>query len=451
MTRTTLDPALLDIRIPQVGFRCILLIAYLLLTRIGHIEAAKLNIPVGGVPLFLTDLILGLLLVLTSVRSLHWPFNWACHHPAGRLVTVLIVCILIMALMRFGLSAGQSLLSAAHDCAIFAYILFLPLTVKALGAPRHAAFLLRLMIYSGVILAAMLLIDYAGGGFTGLYATSLRTTSAGSISGVGGGDVGGMLAFTLVGLTALAIASARRRMVHLFFIVLCLPALALGQTRAGFVGISLACMYMLFVYRRSLRMMVLVFVLVAFVGVLLLSDAGDFLPMGDQFAKLRMALVSALAPGDDANASWRLLRWASTLMIWQGSPIFGVGFVTPIVDPMLVPPSEAEGSGFNQGMPHNTYLMVLARMGIVGLLLLLFLHGVIAWHLHKRLMREQHARHRVDPDRLAAGAMLFAMSGYAFFVLFFERPMHNAAYWIMLGIAMCLSEKSQDELEIHHD
>jgi hypothetical protein len=44
---------------------------------------------------------------------------------------------------------------------------------------------------------------------------------------------------------------------------------------------------------------------------------------------------------------------------------------------------------------------------------------------------------------LAAANILVAMAGFAAFVLFFERPMNNASFWIMLAVAQRLAETSR--------
>jgi hypothetical protein len=45
-----------------------------------------------------------------------------------------------------------------------------------------------------------------------------------------------------------------------------------------------------------------------------------------------------------------------------------------------------------------------------------------------------------DADELAVVNILLAMFGFAAFVLFFERPVTNAAFWIVLAIGSRLTE-----------
>jgi hypothetical protein len=46
-------------------------------------------------------------------------------------------------------------------------------------------------------------------------------------------------------------------------------------------------------------------------------------------------------------------------------------------------------------------------------------------------------------EELAALNILIAMAGFAAFVLFFERPMNNAAFWIALAAGVRLAETSR--------
>ena len=129
----------------------------------------------------------------------------------------------------------------------------------------------------------------------------------------------------------------------------------------------------------------------------------------------------------DPNARFRMFRWKYALKEWEGAPIFGLGFGTPIIPPGLIDSTEVAGQ-FNIGMPHNTFLFVAVRMGMVGLLLI-----VLSWaFVIARLLLTFRRTHR--SDELAAANVLISMFGFAFFVLFFERPVTNVAFWIAMAI-----------------
>jgi O-antigen ligase len=92
----------------------------------------------------------------------------------------------------------------------------------------------------------------------------------------------------------------------------------------------------------------------------------------------------------------------------------------------LQEPSERKGA-FNGGMPHNTFLFVADRMGMVGLTLILFCWSLIFGRLLATFRRTRRA------DDLVGANILAAMFGFATFVLFFERPVTNAAFWIVMA------------------
>ena len=144
-------------------------------------------------------------------------------------------------------------------------------------------------------------------------------------------------------------------------------------------------------------------------------------------------MVSGAEYHADANAQFRLIRWHFALETWFSSPIFGVGFGTDILPNWLL--SLDELNTFNYGMPHNTYLTILARTGIIGFTLFAF---PIAWVLYRvyRLMRSGWG----NPHLLAAANMICTMAGFGLFVLFFERPLHGATFWIMMAVAVRLAE-----------
>jgi O-antigen ligase len=139
----------------------------------------------------------------------------------------------------------------------------------------------------------------------------------------------------------------------------------------------------------------------------------------------------------DGNAQFRLIRWHFALGTWLKAPLFGVGFGTDILPNWLLTIDEL--NSFNYGMPHNTYLTILARTGVIGLALFAF---PIFWILRRvqRLMRSGWG----DAHLLSAGNMICAMAGFGLFVLFFERPMHGATFWVMMAVAVRLVEFAEE-------
>lgn len=135
----------------------------------------------------------------------------------------------------------------------------------------------------------------------------------------------------------------------------------------------------------------------------------------------------------DPDAEFRLVRWGYAYRVWAAHPLFGEGFGRAIVPEGLLDRGERKGR-FNAGMPHNSFLSILARTGLVGFSLVAY-----SWisTLMRLLAAVRRAHRAVD---LAAANLLAAMLGYATFGLFFERPGTNAIFWILTAVAARLLE-----------
>lgn len=420
------------------GVRVVILAGYLLVTRLGHIHAAKLGFEVGAIPLFLTDMTLAALLCASVLRTPLALPRWLFHSQAIGWPGILTSCILWLALIQFMMADPKWGLLNFRDLAIFGYVIFFPVAVLSIRTADRAERLIEWSNISGAILGVVLITDYALGGVTGLFSHSRRLTAGGAmVSGFGGGDAGGMLAFSVAGFGAYVMATGRRRWAHAAGLIVCGAALMLPQTRAAFFGLALAAAYAAFTFRRSFRdMAAILFGLTVFLVLLFAPRVDDTLPLAGAVERVRQVLLSALHWDADGNSSFRLIRWQSTLDAWRSSPLWGVGFGAPIVHEDLVVGVEA--GGINSGMPHNTYLMILARTGIVGLAFFIGVHLYVIRQLDRRIRSRRRAGQPACPAEVAAANIMWTMLGFANFVLFFERPMHCAAYWIILASAWVL-------------
>jgi len=89
-----------------------------------------------------------------------------------------------------------------------------------------------------------------------------------------------------------------------------------------------------------------------------------------------------LGPGQGA-VIWRVQRFKEAWQHWKASPVtwlIGEGFGLPLTDHNL-------GGGVVVRQPHNTHLTVLARLGAVGLVLWIVMHGRIAYLFLRTILR----------------------------------------------------------------
>ena len=432
------DPVAVVLGLRGMTLELWLILAYIVVMGVGDLRAAKLGIYIGPAPIFLTDITLLLLFVVSLVRwpsrILYWLSEGVGAGPVGRVVWIL--CIL--ATVYFVLASSEYGLYAVRDLVIFGYSLFFPLTCFAIRDPRDAVRLLRYLTYAGVILALMLLFQLASGVNLGLFGEGTRFILGRRVPEMGGGEVAGFCVFSLAALLSYVTFERQLHRFHILCAIACFFALAATTCRSGVVGVALASSVTFLCATPKYRIRYALFAGFLAVPVFVSPLIPLTVPGAELLQGLRLSVLSAIGGASDVpdpTSYFRLIRWRITFALWLKHPVFGVGFGRMLL-PSTLPSLQTElGLGkFNMGMPHNTFLFLAARMGMLGLMPVLFCWLFILGRLFvvSRLTRRA--------DELAVTNVLATMFGFAMFVLFFERPMFNAVFWIVMAIGQRLIE-----------
>ena len=391
----------------------------------------KLGLQIGPMPLFLTDIVLLLLLanaVLTKPVSMLF---WASAGVGADVVGTSVWLLLLLAVPYFLSAFGEFKIFAVRDFAILSYSIFFPITYFALRSREDAVAISRAFVYSGVVLCILLLFQTSTGIETGLFTKGMRLAFGKQVTFTGDDDVGAIATFSLVGLLAYVLLERERRYFNLICATCCAVALVTTTTRSATLGAALAFGLTFVVSELKYKIATMIFVGVCVLVILLAGYHPEVVPFSNLFQNFADSLVSGSAGREDPTALFRILRWQYASSVWRAYPLFGIGFGAPIVGSRLIIPGETQGL-FNMGMPHNTYLFLLARTGLVGFALVMF--GLVANICRLAWRVLEWGR----PDDLAVANVLIAMAGFAGFVLFFERPVYNAPYWIMTAVAVRL-------------
>ncbi len=417
--------------------RLTLIVLYLVATRIGHLQAAKLGMTIGPIPLFLTDMVIAALLAASLFAN---PAKMAVWMATGRGAGVIggaVWLLLALAVGYLAFSYSDYRILALKDFAIVAYALFFVVTYFAIKSRADAEMLARVFAYSGAALAVLIVLNRILRLGVPFLRESQRLTDHVVYSGLSG-DVGGIVAFSLAALIVYLIVERRRRMINLVLVVLCAGALAIATTRSSVVGFALAMAFTFLVMRSPGRLAGFLVIVGTLVGLVAVSPMlPRDLPGMATLQGYNMAITSGSTLIGDANFAFRWMRWELALDLWAENPLLGVGFGAPILPEWVISVAGPETGKFNAGLPHNTFLTLLARMGIVGFGLHVFVWILAVWRLYRSMMRWG-----VRADDLAVASALVAMAGFAAFVLFFERPMHGATFWIMLAVATRLTQSA---------
>jgi O-antigen ligase len=411
-----------------------LVLIYLVAMGVADLQASKLGLMVGPIPVFLTDITLFLLFVTSFIR---WPSRilyWLSEGFGAGSVGRAVWLVIIMAVVFFFMAVAQYPLYATRDLAIFSYSLFYPLVYFAIRERRDALRLLRYFSYASVIGAALLVLQEATGLDLGLFHPMTRVALGRTFVALRSGDSNAPI-FALVFLSVYALFERRLRVFHVICVGLCCFSLAASAARASVIAVLLAAGVTFYCARGRQRLyFVLLGTLVALpVIVAPLLPEG---PASRQLENLRLSVISgAGGPSVDGNASFRTRRWQYALTEWAEHPILGIGFGRQIIPSGLVDATERKGE-FNVGMPHNSLLFIGARTGLIGFSLILY-----SWvSTLIRLVGMYRWTRRVE--LLGVANILSAMFAYAMFGLFIERPGSDATFWIVLSIGSRLLEFS---------
>lgn len=164
--------------------------------------------------------------------------------------------------------------------------------------------------------------------------------------------------------------------------------------------------------------------------VLVAALAGD---IGQSIRIIGAKYLTIASPMQEADSLWRALFWKAILHLWSQSPLFGVGFGYDFmrVQPFLT------GTPGERGDPHNSYLAIGARMGAVGIGLIVVLFACY-FLMVLRTSRRGDAQARALSSILLAEFV--AVAAFASMNVTLEGPFEGGLLWMMIGMGMALLE-----------
>jgi len=153
-----------------------------------------------------------------------------------------------------------------------------------------------------------------------------------------------------------------------------------------------------------------------------------------------------LTPEEDPNSLHRLAMWEEALNRTAREPLVGEGFGPPF---SLLASNKFYDYSEKRLHPHNSFLWILNRMGMIGftiffLLILKFYRSAIK------------AYKKMSPGKskaylLALMSCHVSISIFAFFNVVLEGPFMGIFFWIIMGLAMALINIKKNELDENED
>jgi O-antigen ligase len=363
---------------------------------------------VPGAPIFVTDVVLGGL-CLALLGSL-----WSGLRALGKMPRLAIIwlCVSGAICAGRGFLSGEDKVLVLRDTAIVVYSMFLLVTFLVVSSwesvKRIFIFFALGTLFSSINALAWFAgqpgqrryLPYGVYVLSGLVGTFVLTTSRSIRPAIG---------WSLSGLLAAGVLLANARTIYV--------AAALVLPIMAFVGPTVK----LQLSRRSLRLGAGIAVAsITLLGAAMQTKAG---------AGLLNTTATELVSGtvnyaDDPNATFRLLAWAEAGERFSQNPLLGEGFGVPF---------SFESTSFDV-RPHNTFMTILYKMGLLGFLPVIFLVLIFQWRGWSSLRS-----FRRKPGTLFLYVLLLAqlaMTVFGCLNLLLESPFMGSIFWVILGVGM---------------
>jgi O-antigen ligase len=388
-------------------------------------------------PLYITEICMALLLVNVGTLLAH---KKAALLPANRLArqTVYMVIAYIMyGALRFGIDLASSafgdLLPSLRNFAIVYYASFSVLGWVVIQGPDSRAVIrniLTAIALVSTIASLWTVIKYMLGLPLWVDDTEFDVTKV-----IAGHAVVFAMLSLLVELNVLWLyktASAGRRFISVIVLLLNILYIYLSGHRSALIACGIGIITMILSVKFQLRdhlhskvrwRWVICALLIAVVGSYILSS---------HLQEFTLKYRTMLDPLAEINAAWRAAYWLNVFTLWRSAPITGVGFSHDFYDeePFHVYP-------FEHYDPHNSYLALLARTGVCGLLLVL-----VTVFVFSRLMI-QVLRHAGSYQIVFLASCLLScfvtVGTFASFNVTLESPYHAIFFWLIVGMGIALA------------
>jgi len=385
-------------------------------TLIGDRAFAYWSVVLHGLPIYVTDTALLLALgLITTDAALRRDLVGGLPSFRG------LLPFLVWGTILFIFSAPRYGVDAARDYAIFYYVLFVIPGYVAARSESFSAWVA--VVYSVCSVIITLKAFFWGAGQKIGYGLTRSLSGQASMYLV----VGVILALGLLPLLR------RFRWVAAIFVVSALAAIALGQTRAAWLALLAGAGFIALTH-PSWRKMSRVFLPV--VALLLVSTISVFLVLGiwgpsrTLHSTLNRVSTGVLNPTFDDTAKFRLDAWSEVLKRAQARPLTGDGLGSPFEFRYY--------SWVVRVPPHNTYLTVLLKSGLVGVALLAL---ALVW-TYSIAIRALFARTHDLRSQIFLVGLLGAhasLSIYGLFFLLLESPYLAWPYWAVTGAILSIS------------
>lgn len=156
--------------------------------------------------------------------------------------------------------------------------------------------------------------------------------------------------------------------------------------------------------------------------------------VGASIRAIGLKYLTLATPTQEADSLWRALFWRAVLHLWGQALVFGVGFSYNLekIQPW------ATGTPGERGDPHNSYLSIGVRMGLLGISLVL---AIFACYFFTMLRTARRGNSQI---RLLSSVLLgefVAIAVFASMNVVLEGPFEGGLLWMCIGMGLAVLEQ----------
>ena len=342
---------------------------------------------------------------------------------------ITIVVFLIYALISLSLHTSTVMLS--QDGWLWVQYL-LPMTSfivsrRILWSEQGLKTLLACLTFTGVSIAVIGILQSIFG--IDIFSMNYQTVTAGHASRAYGAfsSAHTYIATLFIFLTVTLLQFNHYKDAFIRFVLLMAMAviaigIILGETRAPWIGATIAFLIIFVKHPQSRPLMLLGGVIAIFIGMVV------FVIMIDQLDSFiyRVTNLGTLAG--------RAAAWATAVNMISDSPVFGLGFGATTFSMHKAEYITGIGYAVHHGIPHNEYLHVTVMLGITGLILFL----LVLIRLLKLMFQVFNTKNENDLRRYLAlytGAIIIALMFNSFFSDTYVQDYFWMLAYFLAGIA----------------
>lgn len=390
-----------------------------------------LGVQVGTVPVFVTEGLLALTLLLIFLK--------------GRIINVLFMIparLRIALFIYFGLGIPYLLVGlltegklALRDIVFTFYVLFLFITLIIFHNEKRVKALIYFMIPVSLIALGI--------GAIKLFSFDINIKFLNHfISQTKGFNLTLYYGIAMVFAFSFFLYIRKGRFFLNIFFGLCLSLIVLLQVRTAWVASIVAFLFLGLVSKKGVRYGLLRMIpMLLLIAIMSLIVVRAFHP--DFFSKIFIEAQAIFNPWiksrPAANIRWRFDIWKQTFIQGLNHPIFGGGFGAQpkyIISGRPTPSIAGIGPGSGIIPAHNYLLGIFYKMGLLGLTLFLFINLKVFLY---GLSYIRKCRSEFNQRFLVASlASVVYWHGMAFFFDVMESPPTSIFLWILLGLVFAI-------------